>query len=292
MNASSPQLGALGGTSGFSSSTSSLPKPVLSLSPPTATTTTTTSTSTTTTTAAPALPSLSATPSLGGSSSNATISPRPRGGPLRLRALGSNSASTSSLPTVTRSRWTVQSLQPITVHSGFLTKKGGRGLQQNWRKRWFVLTSDKRLFYFASQRDADPKGIIDLDKYNEVVEVEGTWPRVHRFNLLNTDSRLSIRTFFLVSASKAENDEWMAKIMSIISVRAVALHGDRSRSPSSLTLTRSLINNRARSNPSSRRASRSLMCTPFAGRHRQYTTVAPSRSSTLRSRCSWASRSW
>ena len=234
MNASSPQLGALGGTSGFSSSTSSLPKPVSSLSPPTATTTTTTST--TTTTAAPALPS---TPSLGGSNSNATISPRPRGGPLRLRALGSNSASTSSLPTVTRSRWTVQSLQPITVHSGFLTKKGGRGLQQNWRKRWFVLTSDKRLFYFASQRDADPKGIIDLDKYNEVVEVEGTWPRVHRFNLLNTDSRLSIRTFFLVSASKAENDEWMAKIMSIISVRAVALHGDRSRSPSrSLSLAR------------------------------------------------------
>lgn len=43
-----------------------------------------------------------------------------------------------------------QQLSEKTVQSGWLTKCGGTGIKQNWRKRWFVLTYDKILYYYKT----------------------------------------------------------------------------------------------------------------------------------------------
>jgi hypothetical protein len=71
-----------------------------------------------------------------------------------------------------------------------------------------------------SIQDLEPKGVINLEKYDQAVAVEGTWPKTYRFNILNTNESLNIRTFFLVSASKMENEDWIDQIMQVISVCA------------------------------------------------------------------------
>ena len=43
-----------------------------------------------------------------------------------------------------------QSLKEKTVIDGWLIKEGGKGIKKNWRKRWFVLTYDKYLYYYKT----------------------------------------------------------------------------------------------------------------------------------------------
>ncbi len=43
-----------------------------------------------------------------------------------------------------------ESLKEKTVMDGYLTKLGGRGLKANWRRRWFILTYDKYLYYYKT----------------------------------------------------------------------------------------------------------------------------------------------
>ena len=46
------------------------------------------------------------------------------------------------------------------AHKGFLTKQGGR--IKTWKRRWFVV-SDSCLYYFKSEKDKEPLGIIPLE---------------------------------------------------------------------------------------------------------------------------------
>ena len=43
-----------------------------------------------------------------------------------------------------------RSLKEKTAFDGWLTKQGGKGLGVNWRRRWFILTYDKYLYYYKS----------------------------------------------------------------------------------------------------------------------------------------------
>jgi len=50
------------------------------------------------------------------------------------------------------------------VRAGYLRKKGH--LVRSWKKRWFVLSQQKTLFYFKSPQSKKPQGIIHLDSYS------------------------------------------------------------------------------------------------------------------------------
>ena len=41
-----------------------------------------------------------------------------------------------------------RSLKEKTAFDGWLTKQGGKGIGANWRRRWFILTYDKFLYYY------------------------------------------------------------------------------------------------------------------------------------------------
>ncbi len=44
------------------------------------------------------------------------------------------------------------SLKDKTVIDGYLTKYGGKGIKANWKRRFFILTYDKYLYYYKSPK--------------------------------------------------------------------------------------------------------------------------------------------
>merc|ERR1712063_37070 len=98
------------------------------------------------------------------------------------------------------------SLRDRTVIDGHLTKQGGKGIKQNWRKRWFVLTYDKYLYYYKSQVDEIPKGVICLDDYEAVTPVDDG-KRKFRFNIHN-NNKSTIRVFRLYADGTKEQLQW------------------------------------------------------------------------------------
>jgi hypothetical protein len=49
------------------------------------------------------------------------------------------------------------------VKEGFLLKRGA--INQNWQKRYFVLTKDKKIYYFQKKKDTEKSlGVINFKK--------------------------------------------------------------------------------------------------------------------------------
>ena len=84
------------------------------------------------------------------------------------------------------------------LHSGFLFKKGGgRGLlgRRNWKLRWFMLSFDGKLNYYARGTGADDgtgkegdgdallKGSVNLGDGYRVVDLPDTDKRKRRFKV-------------------------------------------------------------------------------------------------------------
>lgn len=142
------------------------------------------------------------------------------------------------------------SLKEKTVLDGFLTKQGGKGIKQCWRKRWFVLTYDKYLYYFKTQQvrrcptppppalvspppslcsplfarrlltlvqDEEPTGVINLEDYEEVTPVEDA-KRKYRFNVHN-NNKTTLRVFRLFADNLKESLEWISAIGQVLKVR-------------------------------------------------------------------------
>mmetsp|Transcript_9249 Transcript_9249/g.38033 ORF Transcript_9249/g.38033 Transcript_9249/m.38033 type:complete len:913 (+) Transcript_9249:141-2879(+) len=106
------------------------------------------------------------------------------------------------------------SLKEKTVLDGFLTKQGGKGIKQCWRKRWFVLTYDKYLYYFKTQQDEEPTGVINLEDYEEVTPVEDA-KRKYRFNVHN-NNKTTLRVFRLFADNLKESLEWISAIGQVL----------------------------------------------------------------------------
>ena len=72
------------------------------------------------------------------------------------------------------------------IHCGWLYKKGV--LNNSWKRRYFILYSDKTMDYFITKNDTKPKGKINLSQIDQL-----TIPNSTSFPLLcdTTNTRLS-----------------------------------------------------------------------------------------------------
>jgi len=92
-------------------------------------------------------------------------------------------------------------------YCGYMTKLGGRGVLQNWKKRWFVLQRSK-LSYFESETTKEAIFSIDLEKDVEKLYMEN--PNKFSFSL---ETKVQGNRTFLIMA---ESDKMMAKWMTLI----------------------------------------------------------------------------
>lgn len=88
---------------------------------------------------------------------------------------------------------------------------------QSWKKRWFVLRKDSLLYYYKDEKEVGALGIIDLDKCTDVRVATGKGVKDFTFEIVTAD-----RVYPMYAASKAEMDEWLHTLLSIVGNTTVA----------------------------------------------------------------------
>ena len=106
----------------------------------------------------------------------------------------------------------VEDLKTRTAFDGWMYKLGGRGIKQNWRRRWFVLTYDKYLYYYKTPQDATPTGVITLADYEDVtIENE----KKNRFHLHN-NNKTTARVYKFQAETVKDMLGWMGVINQVL----------------------------------------------------------------------------
>eukprot|EP00008_Paramoeba_atlantica_P003619 CAMPEP_0201487150 /NCGR_PEP_ID=MMETSP0151_2-20130828/11144_1 /ASSEMBLY_ACC=CAM_ASM_000257 /TAXON_ID=200890 /ORGANISM="Paramoeba atlantica, Strain 621/1 / CCAP 1560/9" /LENGTH=255 /DNA_ID=CAMNT_0047872129 /DNA_START=241 /DNA_END=1008 /DNA_ORIENTATION=+ len=93
--------------------------------------------------------------------------------------------------------------------SGFLQKRGEKGLVKNFKKRWFVFDGNdpqKRVFYYPSPDDMKELGYIQMDQVTEIRKTSNI-----DFEVITPN-----RTYFLQSPAEKETEQWIASLRSHI----------------------------------------------------------------------------
>src|SRR3989338_11095143 len=100
------------------------------------------------------------------------------------------------------------SLLSDTLKMGFLRKKGD--VRKNWTTRWFVLKA-RCLAYYGTERDPDPKGIIQLSSCCtlQTISIKGR----AGFQLRPPASE---RVYVICASDDADRDSWVRLIQSCI----------------------------------------------------------------------------
>jgi len=83
---------------------------------------------------------------------------------------------------------------------------------RTWKKRWFVLKG-RQLYYFETQKDSEPKGVIDLET-NSVVRDESANDKKNRMMFSVSTAR---RIFYIYSKTEDDMKTWMEAIRNNIS---------------------------------------------------------------------------
>jgi hypothetical protein len=91
--------------------------------------------------------------------------------------------------------------------AGWLSKLGP-GVVEGWKKRYFVLREDRKLFYYASDKEigGTPKGVIEL---NDVQTVREGGDKSAKYFMIVTPAR----TFSLKADSESEMQRWVAGLL-------------------------------------------------------------------------------
>jgi hypothetical protein len=95
-----------------------------------------------------------------------------------------------------------------TRKQGYLVKLGGKGLNRNWKKRWFIL-DDHSLYYFTDEMASKPKGVISLKSYRECEEAPGE--KKLTFRMFNSQ-KTGLRVFYMKADSREEMQQWIDAI--------------------------------------------------------------------------------
>ncbi|XP_033127668.1 uncharacterized protein LOC117125310 isoform X2 [Anneissia japonica] len=93
-----------------------------------------------------------------------------------------------------------------SVMSGYMYKRGGSGLLQTWKKRWFVLKHDNCLYYYKTSKDVDPLGAIVLANYTVVKAWDLDKPFAFKL------SKFKARTYYFHTTSEEERTKWASAI--------------------------------------------------------------------------------
>jgi len=98
---------------------------------------------------------------------------------------------------------------------GWLTKEGAQW--KTWKRRWFILDSQNKLWYFTSKRDKPDdraaKGRITLDDATSAMplEPEAKGGRKHLFQIVTPS-----RTWYLMADTEEEKEAWLQTVRSIV----------------------------------------------------------------------------
>jgi hypothetical protein len=102
---------------------------------------------------------------------------------------------------------------------GWLTKKGHK--RRNWKRRWFVLTGDGEVAYYAKRGAAEPKGTISLAQPGvSVITMEPSAASLSRFMIITPE-----QLFPIYADCDKDRAEWMRVI------EGVAAQWDTSAAP-------------------------------------------------------------
>ena len=88
------------------------------------------------------------------------------------------------------------------VKEGFLSKRGA--INQNWQRRYFVLTKDLFLYYFKKETDTKSLGVIDCQNSKVKLGMEE--------NLFTVRDRSKGREFILQSEDLTDRNSWVNSI--------------------------------------------------------------------------------
>jgi len=94
--------------------------------------------------------------------------------------------------------------------AGFLTKRGK--VRKTWKRRWFVLSREQKLYYYTSQTSKSPQGMINL---HEATILDFTNSGKENGFEINTPGRV----WYLHADDPYEKDLWIKEIRNAIQVR-------------------------------------------------------------------------
>jgi len=88
------------------------------------------------------------------------------------------------------------------IHMGYLYKQGIHN--PTWKKRWFALTPNGILFYFAGHKDDKPKGQIEITSKTVVRKIDSTIPRPNCLQLITPS-----RVYYIAADDAVSLDTWV-----------------------------------------------------------------------------------
>jgi len=97
------------------------------------------------------------------------------------------------------------------VRIGWLHKRGGGKKSTAWKHRWFILSSDRILYYFKNDKEKKTKGSIQLGFF--AIESYSDTKREHCFMLIPPTS--DQRTWYLGAHSTQDKIDWMNTLRTI-----------------------------------------------------------------------------
>eukprot|EP01137_Pigoraptor_chileana_P023406 Opistho-2@89631 len=107
---------------------------------------------------------------------------------------------------------------------GYMTKRGGRGVMKNWRRRFFVLSGSLIYYYKNSRKDMKPLGVIDLQEFNTCRAVK----RKDVICMEIAQAKIDTRAYYAHADTEIETREWIA----VVSTRIAELKAEAGNSGS------------------------------------------------------------